>query len=559
MDRSTLLAFLLIGLIFLLWMSPWYQKNIIGVHRQNSSDTTQVTAVDTLDRSPSHVPASDMALIQETPALKPARQTGSTDRDTTVSLHNNRIQALLSSRGGGTLLGWKLIEKSPDKPAEYRYKVSVEENEPVQLIPEDAIGNLAISTDRGLDFSQLPFELTEDTQDENGETARLVFTYTLNNGAKIVRQLSLEPDSYHLKMDIQFIDFDWEQVGEKFRVEWQSGLNPTEPNIRKNDALYYEGLTLQGDELERQKKGSTGFRDGVTHWVSIRTKYFLMALIPDEPGVGAEITVEDGSWKVIQTDLALSWKGMQNETHSVKVFLGPMDYQLLKSYGIELERAMSWGWTIFKPLSIGALYVLQWMTRTIHNYGWAIIIFGILIKVILYPLTRHSYQSMKEMQALQPKMTALRDKYKSDPQKLNEETMKLYKTHGVNPMGGCLPLLLQMPVLFALFNLFRSTIMLRHAEFYLIKDLSAPDHILGSVNVLPLLMGISMIIQQRLSSASSQNPQQKTMAFMMPIVFLFLFYNFSSGLNLYYLVFNVFTIAQELLIKRPKNQAPATA
>ena len=559
MDRRTLLAFLLIGLIFLLWMSPWYQKNIIGVKRQVSPDTTQVTDIDTLGQSPLPAAASDMPLIKESSAVKPARQTEPADHETIVTLRNNRIEALLSSRGGGTLISWKLVEKNPDKPSEYRYKVSILENEPVQLIPEDAIGNLAVSTDRGLDFSLLPFELIEDTQDKNDGTSQLVFAYTLKNGAKIVRQLSLAPDSYHLKMDIQLIDFDWEQVGEKFRVEWRSGLSPTEPNIRKNDAMYYEGLMLQGDELDKQKKGSTGFRDGVTHWVSVRTKYFMMAMIPDEPGIGAEITVEDGNWKVIHTDLALPWKGLQNETHSVKVFLGPMDYQLLKSYNAELERAMSWGWAIFKPLSIGALYVLQWITRTIHNYGWAIIIFGILIKVILYPLTRHSYQSMKEMQALQPKMTAMREKYKGDPQKLNEETMKLYKTHGVNPMGGCLPLLLQMPVLFALFNLFRSTIMLRHAEFYLIKDLSAPDHILGPVNVLPLLMGVSMIIQQRLSSASSQNQQQKTMAFIMPIVFLFLFYNFSSGLNLYYLVFNIFTIAQELLIKRPANQEPAAA
>ena len=554
MDRSTLLAFLLIGLIFLLWMSPWYQKNVIGVRKAASPDTTSVSAVDTLGQKPARSPASNIQLTKKSPPVQAAAPAVQTQHDTLVTLLNNRIEALLSSRGGGTLIGWKLIERNPDNPAEYRYKVSTEENEPVQLVPEDAFGNLAVSTDRGLDFSNLPFELKEYHPEADDDTARLVFTYTLKNGAELVRRFSLTRDSYHLKMDIQFIGFDWEQVGEKFMVEWLSGLNPTEPNIKKNDALYYEGLMLQGDELDKQKKGSTGFRDGVTHWVAIRTKYFMMAQIPDNPGVGGEITVENADWKTIQTDLALPWKGLQNETHTVDVFLGPMDYQLLKSYDAQLERAMSWGWAIFKPLSIGALYVLQFMTKTIHNYGWAIIIFGILIKLILYPLTRHSYQSMKEMQALQPKMNALREKYKGNPQKLNEETMKLYKTHGVNPMGGCLPLLLQMPVLFALFNLFRSTIMLRQAQFYLIKDLSAPDHILGPVNVLPLLMTISMIIQQRLSSASSQNPQQKTMAYLMPIVFLFLFYNFSSGLNLYYLVFNIFTIAQELIIKRPKNE-----
>lgn len=561
MNRTTLLAFVLIGLIFLLWMSPWYQKNIIGVQKPASPDTTQV-----MPPEPSE-PIIDEQPLASTPQspIKPApersaRSTMPELSDTLVTLQNNRIEALLSSRGGGTLIGWKLIEINIKEPSEYLYKASIHENEPVQLIPENATGNLAISTDRGLDFGRLPFELTSHQESSNDDSTWVEFTHTMEKGAQIVRHLSLTPDSYHLKMTIRFIGFDWEQIGEKFLVEWNSGLSPTEPNIRKNDGMYYEGLTLQGDELDKQKKkGTTGFRDGVTHWVSIRTKYFLMAMIPEEKGVGAEITVDDSEWKIIHTDLALSWKGLQNEIHSLSVFLGPMDYQLLKSYNAELERTMSWGWAIFKPLSIGALYALQFLYSQIHNYGWAIIIFGILIKVILYPLTRHSYQSMKEMQTLQPKMTALREKYKKDPQKLNEETMKLYKSHGVNPMGGCLPLLLQMPVLFALFNLFRSTIMLRHAEFYLIKDLSAPDHILGPINVLPLLMGASMIIQQRLSSASTQNPQQKTMALMMPVIFLFLFYNFSSGLNLYYLIFNLFTIAQEILIKRHKKEQPVPA
>ncbi|MFH1940900.1 MAG: YidC/Oxa1 family membrane protein insertase, partial [bacterium] len=139
---------------------------------------------------------------------------------------------------------------------------------------------------------------------------------------------------------------------------------------------------------------------------------------------------------------------------------------------------------------------------------------------------------------------------KKDPQKLNKETMKLYKQHGVNPMGGCLPLLLQMPVLFALFNLFRTTIMLRQASFLgIIKDLSAPDGIIQGFNILPILMGVTMILQQK---TTTQAPQQKTMAYIMPIFLLFIFYKLSAGLNLYYLMFNVLSITQELIIKRKK-------
>ena len=157
---------------------------------------------------------------------------------------------------------------------------------------------------------------------------------------------------------------------------------------------------------------------------------------------------------------------------------------------------------------------------------------------------------MRQMQELQPKIAALKEKQKKDSQKLNQETMKLYKAHGVNPMGGCLPMLFQMPVLIALFTLFRTTIILRQASFLAIKDLSAPDAIFGAgLNLLPILMGATMIIQQKLSNT---NPQQKAMAYMMPIFFGFIFYKMSAGLNLYYLMFNLLTIAQEMLIKRKK-------
>jgi YidC/Oxa1 family membrane protein insertase len=157
---------------------------------------------------------------------------------------------------------------------------------------------------------------------------------------------------------------------------------------------------------------------------------------------------------------------------------------------------------------------------------------------------------MRQMQELQPKIAVLKEKYKNDSQRLNQETMKLYKQHGVNPMGGCLPMVFQMPVLIALFTLFRTTIMLRQASFLAIRDLSAPDAIFGTgLNLLPILMGISMIVQQKLSTS---NPQQKAMAYMMPIFLCFIFYRMSAGLNLYYLMFNVLTIAQELLIKKHK-------
>jgi YidC/Oxa1 family membrane protein insertase len=181
-------------------------------------------------------------------------------------------------------------------------------------------------------------------------------------------------------------------------------------------------------------------------------------------------------------------------------------------------------------------------------------------------------QSMKEMQKLQPKIEELRKKYQNDPQRLNTEQMKLYKEHGVNPMGGCLPLLLQMPILIALFTVFRTTIELRHAPFiWWITDLSAPDTIYTlpfsipiygqHVNVLPIIMALSTILQQKMTSSSSTNPQQKMMTYMMPIMFFFMFNQFPSGLNLYYTLFNLLTVAQQKFIPanpKRKSNRPST-
>lgn len=548
MDRNTVIAFILIGLIFLLWMSPWYRENVVGVQPLPADSTAvqemapDTTALSAGTQKPSRIQPS------RAPDSKPVTAIQiDTIKDTVITLKNKLVELQLSSKGGGTLTSWKLIDKNVDDKTKYRYRISIQDNSPVEMIPENAEGNLAVTTDRGFQFGQIPFQVTEDSYIDDIRTIK--FSRTLENGAVLEKTFILHPDANHLNMKIRMAGFQWDQIGEKYMLEWNSGLKPTEPNL-KDDLMYYEAIALQGDDLTKQKKkGGTEFRDGDTHWTAVRTKYFLMAIIPEETGIGAELFVEEqDDWKTMRADLAMPWHGYPEETQSFKVFLGPIDYHLLKSYNAGLEKSMSWGMKIIKPFSIGALYALQYLYGKLHNYGWAIILFAILIKIVLYPLTRHSYKSMHAMQALQPEMNKIREQYKSNPQKMNEKTMELYKKHGVNPMGGCLPMLLQMPVLFALFNLFRSTIMLRHAEFLMIKDLSAPDHILGSVNLLPLIMGGAMIIQQRLSSA--QNSQQKAMTFMMPIFLTFIFYRFSSGLNLYYLIFNIFTIAQELFIKR---------
>ena len=227
---------------------------------------------------------------------------------------------------------------------------------------------------------------------------------------------------------------------------------------------------------------------------------------------------------------------------------------------------MNFGWFIVRPISKFVLWALKSMHLYIPNYGIILIIFSILVKLVVYPLTKKSYESTRAMQAIQPEINNLKEKYKNNPTKLNQKTMELYKKKGVNPIGGCLPMLLQMPLLFALFTVFRSTIELRGEPFvWWIKDLSAPDILFyipfkiplygDFVCALPILMALSMFVQQRMMMATTGGPQeqqQKLMQYFMMVFFFLLFNGFPSGLNLYYTLFNVLTIAQQKLIKQPQ-------
>jgi YidC/Oxa1 family membrane protein insertase len=242
------------------------------------------------------------------------------------------------------------------------------------------------------------------------------------------------------------------------------------------------------------------------------------------------------------------------------LYMGPRDLEDLKVLDKDLERALSFGWTdiIAKPL----LHLLRFFNQYIHNWGVSIILLTILVKIAFWPLTHKSYKSMKEMQKLQPRMAKIREKYKNDRQQMNKEVMGLYKTYKVNPMSGCLPMVIQIPVFFALFRILGSAIELRHAPFMLwINDLSAPDRLFNfafsipfmkppyGIPVLTLLMGASMFIQQKMTPTPGDPTQAKIMLFL-PLIFTFMFINFPSGLVLYWLVNNVLSIGQQYRIHR---------
>ncbi|TET92579.1 MAG: membrane protein insertase YidC, partial [Desulfobacteraceae bacterium] len=290
--------------------------------------------------------------------------------------------------------------------------------------------------------------------------------------------------------------------------------------------------------------------------------YFMTAIISEEDKKATVkgTTLPDGEVRITYITPSLNLRQHQKATESFTLYLGPRDLYILKALNKKLEKAINFGWfdIIAKPL----LVTLRFFNKHLANYGLSIILLTIIIKILFWPLTHKSYQSMKEMRKLQPMMAKIREKYKGNKQEMQKQLMGLYKTYKINPMGGCLPMIVQIPVFFALFRVLPNSIELRHAPFVLwINDLSAPDRLFSfpfqipfmappyGIPVLTLIMGASMFLQQKMTPTPG-DPAQAKMMMLLPIVFTFLFINFPSGLVLYWLVNNVLSIAQQYRINR---------
>jgi YidC/Oxa1 family membrane protein insertase len=393
-----------------------------------------------------------------------------------------------------------------------------------------------------------------------------------------VKKLKFRNEEYGFETEIQLLNLNPVIANYQYEVTWEHGIRYAEKNS-VDESGFAAAYAFAGSELteidaaKNDQKVQKEF-SGAVDWVAARNKYFAVAMIPTgniSDGAYLEGTrtamPDNGIKETYGVSLKMPYKGGTNEQSSFKVFLGPLQHSVLKSYNKGLENIMSLGWAwLIRPISE---YVMLPIFTAIHyvvpNWGLVIIIFSILIKLAMHPLSKSQMKSMKKMQKLQPLMDELRTKYKDDPQKMNQSIMNLYKEYGVNPAGGCLPLLLQMPIMYALYAVFRGAIELRQANFVgWIKDLSIPDIIYHLPFKLPLIgiqdisgiaviMGITMFIQTKMTT---KDPRQKAMVWMMPIMMTFLFNGFPSGLNLYYAVFNVLGIGQQLLINKQEDNEP---
>ncbi len=388
----------------------------------------------------------------------------------------------------------------------------------------------------------------------------LVYEQRSPQGIEIKTRFLFYADTY--KIDLSLIINN----GSEYMIDDNLSLNlALFPQDTKKSYGAFEGMALLlGNKLEQHqvKKLKDIKHYGRISWVAYKEPYFMTAIIPEnnDKTTAKSTILPDGTIRISYITPPLNLRQHQEITKNFALYLGPQDLYILKALKGNLEKAINFGWfdIIAKPL----LVTLRFFNKHVSNYGVSIILLTILIKLLFWPLTHKSYQSMKEMRKLQPIMAKIREKYKGNKQEMNKQLMGLYKTYKINPMGGCLPMIVQIPVFFALFRVLPNSIELRHAPFILwIKDLSSPDRLFYfpfeipfmappyGIPVLTLIMGASMFIQQKMTPATG-DPAQAKMMMLLPIVFTFMFINFPSGLVLYWLVNNVLSIAQQYRINR---------
>jgi YidC/Oxa1 family membrane protein insertase len=344
-------------------------------------------------------------------------------------------------------------------------------------------------------------------------------------------------DNYKIDIfySIDGIEVDWVNFNFNNGLAYEKKYKKTE--IASTKAFANLGGTVEKYSSKELKKGDISYV-GHSSFVGVRNTYFtsMFSANPDDVRGYNIHYIEEGA---LSFNISNNYK--RGEINNISLYIGPLDYKLLKSMGDNYTDILDWGWKIIAPIGKIILNVMLFIQNFIHNYGITIIVLAIFLFALFFPLTLTSFRSARKMQEIQPEVNELKVKYKSNPQKLNQATMDLYKKKGVNPFSGCFPILLQMPVFFALYQVLRSTIELKCVHFLWMKDLTAPD----PYYILPILMGISMFIQQKFSNV---DPKQKYFTYFMPIFMVFIFLNFPAGLTLYWLTYNLLSLLQLYII-----------
>jgi YidC/Oxa1 family membrane protein insertase len=483
----------------------------------------------------------------------------------TVRVSSN-LYELRFSTVGAALVGAELLEYES-------YAANGEGDRPVQLVRDGdtVLGyRIAVGGDTVTVNDQVfTVDRTEIRLSAEEPRDSVVFRYRFPSGtAELIVTYGFRYDSYLVDVAGRL-----EGVGDRgysLLTSLGHGLRTNEKNA--GDDFGQLGYALRGQrggirsvKIDDVEPGEVRPEEGGPFdWVAVKNKYFLIALISSEQGpqfggfLAMGVPVENTTGMVASLPVPAGSDGF-----AFAAYLGPQEYRRLEAVGRErnLEHVNPYGWRwmrpIIRPLVGIVMIILTWMHDFLgFAYGWVLIVFGVAMRVVLFPLYQKSMRAQLAQMQVQPLMKELQAKHKDEPQKLQSEMMKLYKEHNVNPLAGCLPMLLPMPILFALFFVFQSTIEFRGVPFLWLPDLSLKD----PLYIIPLLMGASMFLLSWIGQRGMEaNPQMKMMTYVMPVMFTVLFANFPSGLNLYYATSNLASLPQQLYLSRERKAARARA
>jgi len=461
--------------------------------------------------------------------------------------------------------GARLVEATLPR---YRSMTPAERGRPAQILPPDSklLGLTLVLDQRDtVPLDDWPFTVSAESLQVRGPTPLRLSAS--RDGVKVDLTYTFHPDDYRIEVDGRVTGVG--PNGGLFLV----GMGPTLKNAEADSNENHRALALVTKHSETERTDLAGLKpgepktvSGPLEWAAIKSKYFVTGVLAFDSTGGAISGVtatapSTAGKRPDRADVRLSLPLPPSGAFRYTTYVGPMEYDRLRRIGHGFDDVNPYGWpgfrTIIRPVAAGVRWLLVWMHEHLHlAYGFVLVIFGILVRILLWPLNQKAMRANMQMQAVQPLMKEIQERHKNDPQKVQQEMFKLYKEHGVNPLGGCWPMLLPMPVLFALFFVFQNSIELRGASFGWLPDLSRPD----PLYIIPVIMGLSMFGLSKVGQVGMEpNPQMKMMLYVMPVMMTFLFLNFASGLNLYYAVSNIASIPQQWMLARERQKRTAKA
>ena len=568
MDKKTIVIIVLLALLIIFYWPIAQKLGLVEPPAEVTPVQTGDTVATTAAPPPAETPSTDSGQVTAGAIGQlTAPQLDSIPVDTVI-VQTAKYRVVMTSLGGGPV---SILLK------DYSYR----DGAPIELLPKAKRVSLETAFGGGtLSSSVLPFtcNLTPGEYDASKQPLEVAYTYAPATGGRVEQRFRFTPEAHSFDLKLTVDEPARMGFEREYRLGWNSPLEPTEPDMLDDwssmqAAAMMAGSRVSLDDFDGEVLKQTV--DGQVAWLGVRSKYFARVLIPrSRPAEGAyadgrkqDVMTTDGGMleeRRLTAGLKMPFAAVPQVVDSFTVFAGPLDYMMMSKYDVGLQDMLDIGTTpyvgwIIKPFALAIMWILPILYKVVPNYGLVIILFALLVKIITLPLSMRSFKSMQAMKEVQPRVEELKKRYPKDPAKLNQEMMKLYKTHGVNPLSGCLPMLPQMPLFFALFSVFRSTILLRDAPFvWFIDDLSrGAQSLTDPYIILVILMIAAQYLSQNLTMSGTQ--QNKVFLYIMPLLMGFIFYRFAAGLVLYWTSFSLLSMLDYVLFRRSKNTSVKTA